>query len=381
MPSPDFQIPPVRAGSSLQRWFIGLIMAAIVLVLLAQARFFLIPLVIALLLFTLTSAAIERISRIRFGSAAIPTWLASIFAVAAIAAVLLALFGIISAQIDTVLTTALNYSERAQEALAAMFAWLGEGVAQSMLAAFQEINFGAYLRALAGSAGNLLLATVLIILYVGFLFAEQPWFDQKLDRLFPQRERADEVRAIIASITASIHHYLLVKTLVSAATALVVYALLIAIGLDFAVTLAILTFVFNFIPNIGSIVATALPTVVALVQFNDWTMVMLVVGTIGVVQFTIGNVIEPMLMGRTLHLSSFAIILSLTFWGAIWGVAGMFLAVPIMVTVMIVCSHIAALRPLAVMLSREGVLTPPERPEDEHAGDASAQDVPLKPSR
>ena len=68
------------------------------------------------------------------------------------------------------------------------------------------------------------------------------------------------------------------------------------------------------------------------------------------VQFLLGNVIDPMLMGKTLRLSSFGIIISLAFWGAVWGIPGMFLAVPFMVAVMIVCSHIPAARPVAVLL-------------------------------
>ena len=338
-----------------QRWFVALIAAAIILVILVQARFFLIPLAIAILLFSLTSAAIDLVARFRFGSVAIPNWLASIVAVLMMSAILLALFGIVSAQINTVLGTASTYTERGQEAFAALFAWLGEDVAQAVLAAFQDINVGAYLRAAAGSAGNLLMATVLVILYVGFLFAERPWFSTKLEKLFPDRRRADEVSRIFSSIGKSVHHYILVKTAVSLATAIVVYVLLLLIGLDFAEALALMTFVLNFIPNIGSMIATLLPTLVALVQFGDWWSTLLVFLAVGFFQFAIGNVLDPMLMGRTLHLSSFAIILSLTFWGAIWGVVGLFLAVPIMVMAMIVCSHIPSLRPVAILLSREGV--------------------------
>ena len=84
------------------------------------------------------------------------------------------------------------------------------------------------------------------------------------------------------------------------------------------------------------------------------------------VQFAIGNVIDPMLLGQTLRLSSFGIILSLAFWGAIWGIAGMFLAVPIMVAAMIICAHIPWLRPIAVLLSHEGLPDQDEPEEPQH---------------
>ena len=76
----------------------------------------------------------------------------------------------------------------------------------------------------------------------------------------------------------------------------------------------------------------------------------------------IGNVLDPVLLGQTLRLSSFGIILSLAFWGAIWGIAGMFLAVPIMVAAMIICAHIPWLRPIAILLSHEGL---PDQDETE----------------
>ena len=90
-------------------------------------------------------------------------------------------------------------------------------------------------------------------------------------------------------------------------------------------------------------------------------------GALTAVQFVVGQVIDPLLLGRALRLSSFGIIVSLAFWAAVWGIAGMFLAVPIMVAVMIVSSHVPALRPVAVILSREGLpdtetdLDPPTR--------------------
>jgi len=343
-------------ASRAQQWLLAVIAGGVILVVLVQGRFFLIPLAIAILIFSLTSAAIDFFARQRVGSFHIPQWLATIVAMLVIVAALLALFGVATTQIDSVMTVAPGYAERIQEAVAALFVWLGDDVAQSVLVAFQDINFGAYIRTMAGQAGNLLVAIVLVILYVGFLFAERPWFAAKISRLFPQPGRTANVDDILTSISRSIHHYLLVKTAVSAVTGILVYLLLLLLGMDFAETLALLSFILNFIPNIGSIVATILPALVALVHYDGWAMVLVVLVSVGGVQFLIGNIVDPMLMGRALHLSSFAIILSLTFWGAVWGIIGMFLAVPIMVMVMIVCSHVPALRPIAVLLSRDGSL-------------------------
>lgn len=343
-----------RTGLRIQRWLLGVIATVLVLVLLVQAAFFLIPLAVALLLFGLTTAMIDAVAKVRVGPFAIPYWLASFVAVAIVATVLLGLFGIISAQTDVVIATAATYTERGEATFAALFSFFGDEVSAAVLSAFQDIDFGSYLRAFAGSAGNLLIATVLVILYVGFLFAERPWFERKLSLLFPQPDRALEVQKIFTAIMRSLRHYILIKTAVSLVTALTVYAVMLLFGLDFAIALAILTFLLNFIPNIGSLIASLLPAMVALAQFGQWSMMAAVLAVVGTIQFSIGNIVEPMLMGRTLSLSSFAIILSLTFWGALWGVAGLFLAVPIMMMIMIVCANVPMLKPVAVLLSRDG---------------------------
>ena len=96
-------------------------------------------------------------------------------------------------------------------------------------------------------------------------------------------------------------------------------------------------------------------------QTADATVTTAIFIITGVIQFVNGNVIDPMLMGRALRLSSLGIIISLAFWGAVWGIPGMFLSVPIMVMMMVVCSQVPTLRPVAVLLSREGL---PEEEQD-----------------
>lgn len=340
----------------LQNWFLGVIAFAVVLFLLVQARFLLISLAIAIILFSLTSDATNSIARLRIGSFGITRWLASIFAVLLIASGLLMLSFVILSQINTVLSTTLAYTEQAQIAVAEMFSWMGEDVSQSILATIRSIDISAYLRTAAGQAGNILQATVLIILFVGFLFAERVWFGTKLTNLMGgDEEQARRIGEIIGSIMRRVNYYLLVKTLVSAVTGLMVYVAMRLFKLEFAEAMGILTFVLNYIPNIGSIVATALVALVTYVQSGDTALTLLVFAVTGVIQFVNGNIIDPTLMGHALRLSSFGIIISLAFWGAVWGVPGLFLSVPIMVAIMIVCSHIPALRPVAILLSREGL--------------------------
>jgi predicted PurR-regulated permease PerM len=353
---PKASAPERRSDATrLQTGALVIIASAVVLFLLVQARFVLISLATAIILFSLTSDVINFIARQRIGPFRIPNTLASIAAMLLIAAALLTLTSILLAQINTVLVTALSYSERAPSAIASLFTWLGEDSEMAVFSAMRSIDVSSYLRTAAGQASGMTQATVLIILFVGFLFAERIWFQTKLHNFVGDKEQADRIGKIIQSIIHRVNYYLLVKTLISAITGAMVYVLARSFQLELATSIGIITFVLNFIPNIGSIVATALIALVAHVQLEDPTVTLAIFSISGVIQFVNGSIIDPMLMGRALRMSSFGIILALAFWGALWGIPGMFLSVPIMVMLLVVCSHVPELRPFAILLSREGL--------------------------
>ena len=341
--------------SRIQTIALIIIAFAVVLFLLVQAQFLLVSLATAIVLFSLTSDAINFIARLQVGPFRIPNWLASIAALMLISAVLLTLTSIILSQVNTVLSTALAYTERAPFAVAALFSWLGDDIEASILSTFRTSEISGYLRQIAAQAGNLLQATVLVILFVGFLFAERIWFDTKLTNFFRDETQAKHVSRIIGSIIHRVNYYLLVKTAVSIVTGLMVFGVCKLFALELAVAMGILTFVLNYIPNIGSIVSTIVVALIAFVQLEDPSMTLAIFLIVTSIQFLNGNVIDPMLMGHALRLSSFGIIINLAFWAAVWGIPGMFLSVPIMVALMIICSHIPELRGLAVLLSREGL--------------------------
>jgi predicted PurR-regulated permease PerM len=328
---------------------------AVVLFLLVQARFMLVSLATAIVLFSLTSAIIDFIARQRLGPFRVPDMVASLAALILIAASLMAASGFMLAQINTVLVTTLAFAEEAPSAVASLFGFMGEGTETAILSALQSIDVGNYARSAAGRASDVTQAAVLVILFVGFLFAERIWFDIKLVNLIGDPTRAARVSKIISSIIWRVNYYLWVKTVVSALTGLMTYGLAVMFEIELAVAIGLITFMLNFIPNVGSIVATALVALIAHIQFHDTATTVVIVSIAGGIQFINGNVIDPMMMGRALRLSSFGIILSLAFWGAVWGVPGMFLSVPIMVMLLVVCSHVPALRPIAILLSREGL--------------------------
>lgn len=343
----------------LQTGFLGIIAFGLLLFMLVQARFILISLAIAIILFSLTTDAIFAIShRLK-----VPKWLGTTLALIGITLAILWISTTIVSQVNEVVLTAITYAEQAQAALPTLTGWLGPEAQERVLTAISNFNITGWIRSLAGQASGVLSGSVLVILFVGFMFAEQVWFPTKMERLIGDPDRAMGVRRIIASIMHRVNRYLVVKAGVSAVTAVAVWLIFTLAGLGLAGPIALLTFILNFIPSLGSIIATAIAAVLAFVLSGDTTLTVVVGLACTLVQFVIGNVLDPMLLGQTLRLSSFGIILSLAFWGAIWGIPGMFLAVPIMVALMIVCAHIPWLRPVAVLLSREGL--PDDGSEDD----------------
>ena len=342
---------------------------AVVLFLLVQARFILISLAVAVILFTLTSDVIRLIARQSIGRFRIPNWLASIVALLLISTALLLLSSIILAQLNTVLGTTLSYAERAPSAVASLFAWMGDDVERAVLNSLNSVEVSGYVRTVAGQAGSLMQGTVLVILFVGFLFAERIWFGTKMSNFFDDPAQAERANRIFNSIIHRVNYYLLIKSLVSLITGAMVYAVATFFGIELALSLGILTFILNYIPNIGSIVATGMVALVGYVETGEASVTAGLFVITGIIQFINGNVIDPWLMGRALRLSSFGIIMSLAFWGAVWGIPGMFLSVPIMVMLLVICSHVPQLRKVAVLLSREGL------PEDDRELDRLNEEI------
>jgi len=132
------------------------------------------------------------------------------------------------------------------------------------------------------------------------------------------------------------------------------YIILIFLGVDYSEFWAFLIFLLNYIPTVGSLIATIFPALLALIQFESFTYFLIVFVSIALIQFIIGNIIEPRLMGRSLNLSALVVLFSLALWGSIWGVVGMFLCVPITVILMIIFSNFEKTRPIAVLLSSNG---------------------------
>ena len=161
-------------------------------------------------------------------------------------------------------------------------------------------------------------------------------------------------------IDRDIHTYLGVKTAVSFTSAVLAYILMRIVGLDFAEFWALLIFILHFIPTIGVIVATLLPTLLAAVQFDDLGQFLILgIGITAIAQL-MGNVVEPNVMGESLNLSPLTVIIALIIWGSLWGIVGAFLCVPLTVILVIVLSNFDSTRWVSILLSKTGEVRSPE---------------------
>ena len=164
------------------------------------------------------------------------------------------------------------------------------------------------------------------------------------------RGATDQRGGIWSEIDLRVRRYIMVKVATSALTGILVGAILAIIGLDLAVVFGLLAFLLNFIPTVGSIVATLLPLPIAMVQYDSLGPVLLVILIPGIVQLTIGNLIEPKIMGSALSLHPITVLLALIFWGILWGAAGMLFAAPITAVIKIVLDRIPGGKPISGLL-------------------------------
>jgi predicted PurR-regulated permease PerM len=207
-----------------------------------------------------------------------------------------------------------------------------------------------FLKEVAASAGDFVFQLILIAVYVGFLLAEQRHLPAKLASLTIDGAHRDAGKEVIQRIAQQVQSYLGVCTFLSATMAAVTYALLRLLGVEFAGFWALVMFILTYVPTVGA-VGVLLPASMALLQLGSIETFFLVAIALGAVHFVLANIVQAVLLGRSLDLSPLAIILSLSFWGLIWGIPGLFLAVPITAALAIVCRHIDGAQWVAVMLA------------------------------
>ena len=209
---------------------------------------------------------------------------------------------------------------------------------------------GSFAQALQGFASS----AVLVLIYLGFLLASRHAFERKAIKLFHGRDERLEAMRVIAHIRDSVEKYLWIQSVTGATIAALGGLLMAALGLENAFFWAFLIFILNFIPIVGAAVAIILPTLFALVQFDGYVQASTLLCGLFAIMFVIGNIVLPRLQGDSLNMDPLVVLMSLGFWGTIWGLPGMFLSTPLTVLSMVVLAQFEGSRWIAILLSADG---------------------------
>ncbi|WP_299817656.1 AI-2E family transporter [uncultured Roseibium sp.] len=322
--------------------------------LLVVGRSLLLPFVIALIVWYMINALSHVFGRLTIGRWSLPGFIAFPLALLSIFAIGTFVLDIVTVNLTQLAQDAPTYQRRLEDVFNQTSSYFKLNDPIELKDLFPDSIVPRMVTAGAGLVTALASSASLVFIYVLFLLLEQSTFDRKFEKLFPNPEKARAAFAMRAEINRSIMHYFSIKTTVSLATGLLTSLVLIVIGLPYAALFGFIAFVLNYIPTIGSLIGVIFPSLLAIVYYDTLGPFIAIATGLGLIQFSVGNFIEPRLMGSNLNLSGLVIMLSLAFWGAIWGVVGMVLCVPLTVMIVIVCARFEASRPVAVLLSQTG---------------------------
>ena len=263
-----------------------------------------------------------------------------------------------------------GYQERLGLLIAQFADWLEElglkGSREAVPDLFSPAEVIGLTRAVLAGLSGIAAEGLLILLTVVFILLEAPTLPAKLRVALNTTAHAD---GRFQQLFSSINRYMVIKTATSLGTAALVLALLTLLGIDFAILWAILAFFVNFVPFVGSVLMAIPALLVALVQTDLQTTLLVALGYL-VINIGIGSYLEPRIMGRGLGVSTLAVFLALLFWGLVLGTVGVFLAVPLTMAMKIALESSPQTRPIAVMLgpaiaeAREGTGAVDSAPAD-----------------
>lgn len=333
-----------------------LLIAASTIIVIGGVRFagpLLVPFVLAAFLAILCLPAVALLTRCR-----VPTVLSVLIVVLVLGGVLSGVGAIVGGSINQFTAAVPKYEERVDLLWVSVQTWAEnlpfeilpfEPVENQDFRPFEMIKPGQMMGFLGTGLKGVLAAlqnAFLVILTLVFMLLEATTFPTKIHLAFGGGSGNLDRFAVV---TAQVQRYLAIKTVTSFATGLLVGLWVGILGLDFAVVWGLVAFLLNYIPNIGSIVAAVPAVLLAFVQLGLAPGLAVAVGFL-VINVTIGNLVEPALLGRSLGLSTLVVFLSLVFWGWMWGTVGMLLSVPLTMMIKIFLENSEDLKWAAVLL-------------------------------
>lgn len=270
-----------------------------------------------------------------------PRWLAITFSLLGFLLIMVGVVLILRGSIIRLIDSFYLYEERLTH-LAQVISEFAQRFAVNLdqayvLARIKELPLFSFVQSAAGTVMTFVADFLLVMIFLIFLVGG--------------KGASEEKSGLQLEINQKIRGYVLTKLFTNSITAVLIWIVLSLFGLDLAFMFSMLAFFLCFIPTLGSIVATLLPLPIALIQYNEAWPIWGVILFPALIQILIGNFVEPKMLEKGLDLHPVTILLSLMFWGLIWGLAGMFLAVPITAVMKILLSKMPFTRRLSLMLA------------------------------
>ncbi len=334
-----------------------------------------ITLLLSLFIFILVLPLVNSLEKLK-----VPSWLATIIAVLLIIILMFAFVWFVFYTVDVLVRKVPTYASKLNDVDNFVQALVGKWVdLPEDFSIFNLIQIDwvggvvmPMLKSVSSSTVGILSNALVTILMTVFLLLERhslipklryaanynrksirkPIFEDEQSTAESSENQDDKVQKIWDRINKQVSKYIGIKTIVSIITGAMFYIVAKSVGLDFAFLWGVLATVLNFIPTIGSIVITVLTIFMAIIQFlPNWTPILIVAAGTILTENIIGNFIDPRLQGNQLNLSPFVILVALSVFGYVWGIVGMFLAVPLLSVLQIVFANMDETKPIAMLIS------------------------------
>ena len=332
----------------------ALLISFAIVIMFIYGKNLIIPFVVALIFWFLIKEIRDLLNKIKFIDEKIPNTILNIVGFAAIFLIIGGVVKILTVNIQQLSTQLPAYQSNITKITESINTTFNIDVVSSVKEFLGEYEYTKLLSGLFNSLTDIFGDAFLIIIYTLFLLLEEPFFSKKIKTIYAKQDDQEEVNDVFQQLDKSIGRYLSLKTLISLLTGLLSYFALLFIGLDAPLFWAFLIFLMNYIPTVGSLIATAFPAMFAMLQFGELMPGVWVLIVVGAIQLVVGNYIDPKLTGKSLNVSPLVVLIGLAFWGAIWGIIGMILSVPITVMMIIIFSEFPQTRAIAILLTKDG---------------------------
>jgi predicted PurR-regulated permease PerM len=341
--------------------FLNLVLAVVLVIavgwLLVAGRQIILPIVTAVISVYVMMSASDRLARMPVLNRAPPILLRALVLLTFSVAVLA--FAVVVAgtvrDIGAVLPTYQQNMDAMMQGLAQRFDLETQALwAEIRAVTLDRIDLQQLVLATLGGFASVGVTVFLVVIYAGFLIAERGVFPAKISTALTDAESAAKTLRVVTDINAQISQYLAVKTLINLILGAISFSILWLLDVDFALFWAITIALLNYIPYVGSYLGVAFPVILSLGQFASLQTTLILLALLVAAQTWVGNVLEPRWIGRQLNMSPFVVLVALSVWGALWGIPGAILAIPMTSILIIVTSNFDATRFIAVLLSERG---------------------------